>query len=488
MKPNTTDSGSSAQAGYLLRLRWGLLLVFPAGYFLTALRSAQSGNDLILNVISLTACAILLRQMNSFNPRKAALCVALALFVALYFLRYSYLSFDPVPLQSTLPYGVYVEMANDQESLRWAFAMSVAVFSIFCLASALLLYKGRGNDELDWNTGIADRAVGDKVATVILVILPVLMLILGYVANKYHIGQMGLSQGEPLPFRLKGVIFYARLIVLPILILLLIYLGTRAGNTLIEKAGLILLLVHGVSDTMLRGSRSSLLLCILLIIFMALSGGVRLRRTEIVISSIAGIAAVWLTPVIMQYRILRFVPNEGMAAVLQTAIGAANKNIMEALIGGFRFVYFRIPGVETMWAIGSLKAEPLGAGLMPTITSKFGIAGYLTFNLYQIPVDTNTLFAPGFVGWLYLVGGMAGLLVGAAGLAWICTGLPRYIYGSGLRSAPVINTFLLWILFVALTEGTLDGLVFMVAVGALSLAGIEILLRLAQRQRAVSNR
>jgi hypothetical protein len=468
----------SEQNGSLTRLRWALLLVFPAVCIAVALHLGPTPELLISCAVSMLSCVFLLRHLTTFTSRNFSVWLVLCLFFLLYFLRYAYFSFDPTPIAKTHPDNVYALLYDDSAALQRSFMFSTIVFAIFCVTSALLLKQAARKDLCTVSNGL--RSEGDgKIARILFLGIPVLMLLLGYVAYKYRIGQMGVS-GEPLPFRLKGLIFYARQVVLPLLILTLIYLGGKAKNSWVARAGLLLLLAHGVSDMILRGSQSSLLLCILLAIFLVASGGMKLKRKGILIGSVLLLAAVSLMPVIMKYRILRFTSNENAMTVLGQAITSTGENLSQLLIKGPSVIYYRIPGIETMWAILGVNAKPLGGALIPTLMSPFGITGYLNFTAYQLTPEMNTLFAPGFVGWLYLAGGMIGLVFGALVLAWICVTVPRFIYNTGFRCAPVANTFLLWILFVSVTDGTLDSNLFMIAAGLISLCGVELLLRMSR--------
>ncbi len=464
---------------FLLQLRWILLLVFPLAFALGRESAPDPQWHFALCVGALAAGYVLLRQLDDLTPRNAAVWLVLFLFIALYFFRYCYLVVDPTPLVRTLFDDAYASITRRPDLLQWALTQSVSVFTVFCLVSAWLLHRGTSatGAPLRRPSGTALDGVGGKLTQVLMVVLPLLMLVLGYVALKYHIGQMGVAPGDPLPFRLKGVIFHARYILLPLLILLLILLGRRAGNSAVERLCFLLLLVHAASDMVLRGSRSSLLLGVLLIVFLVAAGGARLRRADILASAGVGVAAVWLTPLILHYRVLRSLSNDGIIATLRQVPGRLGGNLIDLLRDGMAFVYFRLPGIETAWTLGSYDATPLGTQLLPTVISKYGITGYLNFDIYKIPVEAYTLFAPGFVGWLYLAGGISGLVIGALVLSWLCSVLPGQLYGRGLKCAPVANVFLLWMIFLALTDGTVDSLGFMIAVGLMSLTAIEILLR-----------
>lgn len=463
------------------QLRWFLLLVFPMVCIAAITQGATVIATLAYSGIAMFSCALLLRRMNSLTPLNVSIWLVLGLFIAFYFLRYMYLLFDFKPVSAIQPDTVFKVLKRDVASLHQAYSLTTLAFSVFCCGAAMLLGK---EDRSGARTPQGAATVGAGFINALVFVILMLMMLLGYVAHVYHIGQMGIAPGEPLPFRLKGVVFYGRLVVLPLLMLTLIYLGGALQRPGLVRLGLVLLVVHGISDVMLRGSRSSLLLCVLVIVFLAANGGLRVRRAGIAISSAIAVVAILLMPVIMQYRILRFTSGEGMLVVMGQALNSAGEGIVQLLGNGLMTVYWRIPGIETMWAMLSLKVEPLGKALFAILASPFGVTGYLNFGVYLYPPESNTLFAPGYVGWWYLAGGNIGVAVGAVALAFICVVIPRFIYAGRLHSSPVANTFLLWVLFISISDGTLDGNLFLIAAGTVVLGAIELALRASRKVSA----
>ena len=105
------------------------------------------------------------------------------------------------------------------------------------------------------------------------------------------------------------------------------------------------------------------------------------------------------------------------------------------------------------------------------------MTGYLNYDLYHLSSEFNTLFAPGFLGWWYLVWGVAGIVMGMLVLAFVCVLLPKLILSSGLRCAPVANTFFHWILFLSLSDGTLDSNMLLICFGLVCIGLLEFALR-----------
>lgn len=447
-------------------LRWLVLLVFPV-VGVAALIQGMGIEPFVMCCVAFVACAFLLHRLDCPGPDTAAVWLVLAVFIGFYFLRYPIIAFDPAPVIGTHPDSISDLFRDGGVGLNRALRASVFAFTIFCVVAKLLLLRPpirQTHIPPMLPTDVLSRAV-----TLLSIAAPLLMLVLGYLAFAYRIGQMGVDPGEPLPFRLKGLVFYGRLVLLPLMIMAIVHLGTRLNRKDYVWVGLLLLAIHGISDMVIRVSRSSLLLCLLLLVFMAIVGGFRVRRSGVVIGAVLMLAAIYLMPIVMHYRLLLITGAGDGFALFQQAFSTGNEAAISVLKRGLATVYFRIPGIETMWAIGNSQTEPLGEMLLPTLHSAFGMAGYLTFTLYRISPAEYTLWAPGFVGWLYLAGGYVGIAIGASVLAWICVVLPRYSNRAETGNGPLFNTFLLWVLFLCLTDGTLDSNILLLASGLLAL-------------------
>jgi len=454
--------------------RWLLILLFVTGYFLTASRFDNMAIEyVLLNVLALLSCAILLSQLKRFEPRNIALWVSLGVVLMVYFVRFYWIAIDPTPVKAMLHTPAYNAILQDA-ALITGFKLLVLFFSIFCVFSAMLLNYVKNSDQmlarprLKYNEG----SYYFIAQTLLFSLLPV-MLVLGYVANRYHIGEMGADSGEALPYRLKGLIFYARFMLVPLLALLLIYTAERSGRIFLSRYGILLLLLHGFMDMFIRNSRSGLLLCILLIVFLIIAGGIRLRRSEKILVGITTMAAIVMVPIITEYRYHRTVNDFPIMHALTNSINAVGDEGIGLLTRGFTFIFFRIPGVEAITAMIGLGAEPLGMKSVEVLSTELGLSGHLTHVIYQIPTEWVTLAAPSYIGWFYLIGGWLGLVVAGILVPVFIVVIWKYIGDRYLLSSPIAKTFFLWMLFIALTEGTIDLMMYMFLVGMICIAGIE---------------
>jgi len=478
-------------ASRVANFRWGMLLLFVVGYALTkSYFEFAIVEYFTYNLLACLACGTLLYQLKDFDQRYTAVWFTLVVLLTIYPLRFYWITLDPLPVQMMLPHNPYSEMIDNRLQLLYAFKLSVVNFAVFCCSVAAMLCLFRHEDTLaPQRCFYNDTHVQEFVSKCLLVVLVPAILLLGYISHKYHIAEMGISPGDPLPFRLKGLIFYARTVFIPLLIILLICSAEWSGRNLMSRLGILILVGHGVLDMILRGSRSSLLLSLMLLIFLVMAGGIRLHRNEKILIGIAVAVAFFIVPFMTIYRNQRAYLDLLTLNALSQAVIIAGDNWWGLFTQGIKFVFFRMPGVETTWCMLSWTGapsyfesgvKPLGAQSLEAFRSPNGIAGYVTHNIYPFKITDNTLLAPSYVGWFYLVAGLPAVAFGglfaamSSFLGW------RLLNRNYLECAPIAQVFFLWMLFIALTEGTLDGMGRIMLSGLASLIIVEFGLRLTR--------
>jgi hypothetical protein len=460
------------------KLQWTLLLVFAVGYILTkSYFDFASGEYFIYNLAALGVCASLIYQLRKIHSHNAAAWLALILIVTVYYLRSYWITLDPTPVKVMLPWNPYYDMLDRRDLLLNSFKLSTLMFVSFGF-SIIFLFKFLNSHNSQKKT--ADEVPAGHsnfLADILVVSLPLVMLVLYFLTYYFQIGLMGASSGDPLPFRLKGIIFYVNTVFIPLLVALLIYLSERSNRKTISNLGVLLMIAHGLVLMVLRGSRSSLLLSIVLLIFLVLVGGLKLQRNQKILMAVFIIGAFFMVPVMTNYRSLRIEQAMLVSEAISMAMHATYADWAGGIIQGLKFVLFRMPGIESLWCMLAQGAAPLDGQLFNVLDKKNGIAGYLTYNIYLLKPTDNTLLAPGFVGWFYLVGGSLGVALGG-GVAALLSVLSWVIANKEyLKCRVIAQMFLLWMLFLVLTEGTLDIMVMLVLSGLVCLATIEYVLR-----------
>ena len=288
---------------------------------------------------------------------------------------------------------------------------------------------------------------------------------------------MGSSTSAPLPFRLKGIVFYLRVVCVPIFILIGISFLDHSNDVVGSRAGISILILNGFADMFLRNSRSSLLLALLLLLFLLIANGVRLRMKEKAFLGLILVIGFLMVPIMSEYRGVRMLQTLSQYETLVFLFKKGESSWLLQFTQGLKFVFFRMPGIESLWCQLALGARPLGIYSLDVINSTNGIAGYLTQVIHPLMNETNTLLAPGFVGWLYLVGGAPVIFVGSMCVGFITVLVWSVIDTVFIKISATAKAFLLWMLFLALTEGTLDSMGFMLLAGMVTLISMEMLLR-----------
>jgi hypothetical protein len=471
------------------QIKWVLLLLFFFGYFLTFKYFInQQVEYLAYNLLACISCGVLLTQIRLFEQKFVAVWFGLIIFILVYFIRFYWITIDPLPVRIMLPWNPYLDMVQRRDIQLDVFGLSAIAFTSFNFSAAALLYSMREkSDYVNQTADDTNLIFSGSIASHSLLIVTPLMFVLAYLSYKYHIGEMGAQSAKALPFHLNGVIFYARTSAMPLIILLSIYLAERSGHILKSRLGVLILLMHGVLDMLLRNSRSALLLSLLLLVFLMLADGIKLRRKEKMFLGFIIMLALVMVPIMTEYRHFRLAYALSYMEAFSSALNAVEDDWLTKILKGLEFVLFRMPGIESLWCMITVGVEPLGIHGIDVINSKNGIAGYLTYIIYPLRETDYTLLAPSFVGWLYLVGGLPMIVLGSLFAGALPVLVWKFVDRRYIEVGPVAQAFFLWMFFMALTEGTLDSMVRMFLVGLITIVALEISLRMFTRKESCEN-
>jgi len=465
-------------AVYLKRLKWLIPLIIIIGYTVTfSYFPGRTIEFAAYNVLPLLSIIILLYNIDFFDKRQSAVWVALVLFLMGYFVRFYWITIDPMPVERMLPWNPFRTMVADRGSLLTAFKLSSIAFSSFCIFVSIFLNILKKTPAVKiGNSGSDTELLGMNFYRLLMFATLGLIVVFNYLVYKYQIGEMGSTAGDPLPFRLKGFIFYAKTVCMPMMLIFCIYFLEEKRDFLGSRVGILILILNGTIDMFLRSSRSSLLLALLLLLFLVLIGGIRFRIKEKFALCLLIIVAFLLVPVMTEYRQIRLIENLDHIDAIKVLLNNGVGNWLLQFAQGVKFVLFRMPGIESLWCELALGARPLGIYSLNIFNSTNGIAGYLTHVIHPMKESNNTLLAPGFVGWLYMVGGLPIIIAGSFLVACIVVPIWNLCELAFKHSSGVVRVFILWVLFIALTEGTLDSMLHMIIAGIAFLAIAEFLL------------
>lgn len=423
-------------------------VLFAGGYLLTWERVLEPRYFLLHLLSAISASAVCL-ELSRRGAAAIAAWMSLVLIFVFGYLKFYWILFDPISPQQFFP--EYVWPVFRQKELRLpVFSLLTLAFSASCVCILMLF---RTMDRFNFRSSVERPAVTEApgwggLSLKLLYVLPALIFCILGVVRYFQIGIPGVFT-QPLPLRLSGVLYYTQTIIIPCLILVQVMAATRASRAGAARCGIGLLIVWAVGDALVRGSRASLLMVPLLLIFLALNGGVKIRRREVVLVLAIALAALVVSPLGIQYRGLR---GEGVGVFqalyeLRAGVSLSFSGLYRTLV----FFFFRIPGAETLLALLGMYAEPLGDKAVAVMRSADGLSGYITTKIFLSKF--MTAYAPSYYGGAYLLGGYGGIIIGAAVSALLSVAGWLFLRGLRLAVLPIAATLYLLVLFFLLTEG-----------------------------------
>ncbi len=458
--------------------RWLLLLLFVIGYIVTcSLFDLFALEYLSLTILSFLACWLLLSCLNPPSTNKLPIWTLLMIFV-LYYIQFYWIALYPdTIIKNEFWFQPLHWLAYSKDVLLKAYATVTYAFVTFCL-TALFLVE---NSKIPQKTKPFERNFNyNSTASTLSLFVPILMVTTFYFMYITGISRMA-SESVYLPFRLAGWIHYARLTLIPGLLLLLIWCSDRAGLRRHFKIGMTLLILHGISDILLRASRGAVLgLFILLAVLFITTGRINKHRIQLFISII--LFTSMLFPVISSYRSIRAGDSQiSISQSIQEALESSSyesSDSDEKMAGGISSMLFR-GGMTSIIPVVGTGIEPLGTKAFKTSVTRF-----FTVDILGYSPDHIHGSAPSLIGWFYIVGGNLFVITGIffftllSGIYW------RTLAKSNLHCLPVAHALFLYALFNVSIEGTLEGLSLRVLVLTGTIAACEWLLRLSGTRNA----
>jgi hypothetical protein len=466
---NTVEASRASR-----RWAWHLInalvaIFFIAGYLSTrqAFRN-QALQYLLLTILSLTFCNLLMSRLNRPIQVTFPVWILLLGFGVGYFLQFFLVVSDPFFVSTG---QIPVVLDSPAHVLIKVYTTTVLGFVTFCLTSWLLLGRSRARESSPTGTVQMTASAAKSTSSVLLVCILLLELIFGYISWVFDIAVMG-AENASLPYRLAGVVFYTRSVLLPALILLVIWIADQHRLKRKLKLGIALLLAHGVLDALLRSSRSALLYSLLGLLFLTILTG-RFTRRRLQVIGAGVLLSLLLFPVFTAYRYARLASNlieviPALRAGLATLPDAGTSE--ELASNTLSSIVFRVTGVNSMLEIMENGRRPLGLLHASRATDFFN--NEITY----LPPDALSANAPSLVGWFYLLGGNEFVVIGmfcflvGVHLVW------NSLRTSNLRSRWVAKASFLVLLIPAAVDGALDLLTWSFMMLGLSIAIAEWLL------------
>ncbi len=416
----------------------GLLVALNLKYFERDIVEA-----LLLSVLSFVSGASMVFLVRRRNDQSIALLTFLSVFSVAYYLGLfrivanpEWILLAPIPVVATVD-GVMAVF----RLITYCFTASVASYSIV----PILRVRPR------YCFVEATNLIGKNFGFLLVFVLS-LIVVTSLVMMKTGIAVMG-GESVELPFRLAGIIFYTRAIVIPGILLVLI----TTADTKKEKVSMVLVclvyVVFSFTDTILRASRGSLIYGIMNVGLLCLSTG-RLYWSRVYMALTVVLVSGLVWPVVTEYRALRTrslyagIDLKGIEDTGKLA-GTVNINPVE----GINMVVDRITGSNSLLATATSRAD-----LEYELFLDGSVTRFYTNRVLGFPVRNIHSSSPSMIGWLYIAGGACSAVVGVSIILILCLAVEKYIIESRLRARHVIRVLCCVEMIRLLTGGVFEAL------------------------------
>ena len=362
-----------------------------------------------------------------------------------------------------------LSLAGMPDLMLKAYLISTVGFVAMCLSATLALILSEAANlspaeaglilEAEIDFSLSERA--QRLVTALLIIIAVVIVMSAGAQYILGIGVAGV-EAQSVSFRLGGIIFYLRSISIPFFLLIILWLADKYYLKKSFIISMILLIFHGLTQTLLTASRGVLLtLFIPLVLIWILSGRFNLSRRLLMVFSI--VCVLLLHPLISNYRMARI---GGNAADLSTAISRSAEKasssqqdsiLVGLLLGGIGGYSARIPGTECILMVLEYGESK---GLFYYLFNKRGLGEIYTQDVAGADPEAVIGISPSLIGVFFLLSGYPGIVIGMTGwiFLWllVCLGLQQ------LRVKTALVQLAMICLLVALTtsEGDIDNLPF----------------------------
>jgi len=426
---------------------------------------------ILINILLIIISILFIKKTLLIDINNIAVWFFICLFSYLYFIRFFWLIVDPTPIFPMLHIFTYIIITSNEGALYDAYILSSIVFIIFCLLTIAFSYLFK-NKVISYKKLYINNFNFNNINIlgIILLITNILLIFqFSYLTQKYNIGIMGVNNINPLPYKLTGIIFYFKIITIPLMMLMGISLANMVNNLLLTRLSIFVFLLNSCCDMLLRNSRGSLLFSLLILLILIIVIPIKLKKIDFIFVSLLLIFSLTIVPITIEYRKIRTNFDLSMYESLIIIFKVNYIDVIYQYFDGLLFVLFRYPGIESLWSLLSLTQYPIIQGrVWNIIFESGGISAYLTKFIHFIP--GNTYAAPGFIGWFYIIGGIVSAIISAIIFSFISV----YVWSTILNNKLIVfkdtsKVFYLWIFFLALTDGNIDGLLLSLIVGILTI-------------------
>jgi len=426
------------------------LLVFACFIIISLLPSSHLDQDVVwLNIISLSAFAMLMTRLNKPFRETLWVWVILCVFCVGYF-------FKTLLIASYLDDADIINLINPEWGWLSAFSLSrgyywiTLAFVVFCVTSWLLLGTTKSvylrEKVIESKRGSYHRTMS------FLLVITILSIFLMLLRVKLGIGIMGV-QTDRLPFRMDTIIFRLQSYVLPVLFLLVVWVTERERWWRGWLMALACLLLYICLLSIVVASRAGLVnfalytLCLWMV-----CGFLSWKRMSIV--ALMGSGTLAFFPFVTAIRGARMGGDLSLISSLQIATGQfGGVDWVEMMRFVANHIILRVGGADGVWFVQGYAPDILSADWGGQGSILDGVVGFYTRNIVGV-THAADFRSPGIIGALMLLGGFFGVVVLWPILLWLI----HFIWTRFTRwnTSPVILATFACFLFGFMSEGTLQ--------------------------------
>ena len=437
----------------------GVLIFLITGYFLSVnfVSSQDSLHYTLLSLANIVGYSFLAVLLGKPKVAHAPIWLILYSILICYFLQFYIVLHNP----RIAGFDLWIDdfVADPIVVMRYFEAVTLG-FCSFCLASILTISFV---SKKPLTSSI--RVYPSSYFRALIAFIVLLSLLSGSIMAIFGTSQMG-GEAVNLPFRLSGVVFFVRVTLIPSLIIYGILIADVNGRSRLFALFLVLLVIHGLSDMLMRSSRGFLLQIVLMATMLfVLSGRLNAFRVK-VLGWTVGFTIITV-PIMGISREIRGWGGEGIISGMVQAISEVGYDLdtfFGTMIDVSFFLLLRFTGAVSFLQIMGREPEFV---LNKLFEPGFSIVDYMTYEVMEWPVDQAMGYAPSTFGYLYLLDGLGALALGMIILVVGSMAVWTLLCRLSLRVRPVVMAIFLSWYFVMLADGTWDGLFlnfFMVAV------------------------
>jgi len=232
----------------------------------------------------------------------------------------------------------------------------------------------------------------------------------------FGFGQMGLEHHE-LPLHLDAVFTRFRVTLAPAIFITALWVSDRRETRKVWFATLAAMIVSAALDAYVRGSRGSIAIAFLPLIFIWLLSG-KYSAGRKALTAVIVLVTVALFPLFTSVRQERIASGQGLEYDAQAA--SAQSSSSEGVALSLNEIAGRVVGIDSMIEVINHVHTPPGADQNLTtinpsrllwLANGGQMVTYMTYTVVGISEDAVEGRSPGLLGGLYLVGGLDGMIL-----------------------------------------------------------------------------